>query len=299
MTWIMKLMNAGALLQGTAQAGQDAQAFGRVAVKNRKGDSKTPPKSIHKLYDVTESDMDGFPLFILQGGEAPSSEVIFFLHGGAYVTGPSQLHWGKVDEMARRSGFDAALLDYPKTPEQVAETTIPVTLDAYCALADQYGAENITLMGDSAGGGLALALVMELQARGDGLPRQLVLFSPWLDVSMSHPEAREYEADDILLNCDGLIACGQMYAGALDMQHPWVSPKFGELGGLPPLHLFVGGREVFWPDVRDFAAEAEAAGLDVSLTYEPYMQHDYPLFPMLPEAQAAIDKVVAVLAGGL
>lgn len=223
-------MNAGALLQGTAQAGQDAQAFGRVAMKNRKGDRKTPPKSIHKLYNVTESDMDGFPLFILQSGDTPASEVIFFLHGGAYVTGPSQLHWDKVNEIAQRGGYDAALLDYPKTPEQVAETAMRVTLDAYCALVDQYGTENITLMGDSAGGGLALALVMELQARGSGLPRRLVLFSPWLDVSMSHPEAREYEANDILLNCDGLIACGQMYAGALGMQHPWGFTKVWQAG---------------------------------------------------------------------
>jgi len=292
---ILKLIGVGSLLDSMALVGEDEESFNRIVHKIRKADIKRPPGLIHANFHVSESDIASFPLFTMMSDNKPAKEIILYLHGGSYVVGPNMLHWYTLNHLSSLEKFDFALLDYPKTPEHQALTTMKVTLNTYQLLADRYGAENITLMGDSAGGGLALALAMELVSQQQPLPRRLVLFSPWLDLSMENPEARNYDKKDIMLNCDGLAVCGHRYAGSLDIHHPWVSPRFGEKEGLPPLYFFVSTSEVFWPDIRDFTTEAKSIGLMVELIVGLEMPHDYPVLSMMPGGRQALDKVIEIL----
>jgi epsilon-lactone hydrolase len=295
---ILKLIGVGNLLNSLAKVGDDEESFIRVVRKIRKVDIKQPPRFIQAKFRVTEQSVAGFPLFTLKLKDQIAEKVILHFHGGSYVVGPNMLHWITLNHLSSLEEFDFALFDYPKAPEYQASTTMDVSLDCYKLLTKQYGAGNITLMGDSAGGGLALALAMELVAQDEQLPSRLVLFSPWLDLSMENPEARDYDKKDVMLNCDGLVVSGTRYAGSLDIHHPWVSPRFGKLEGLPPMYFFVSTSEVFWPDIRDFVAEAQANGLEAELIVGQEMPHDYPVLSITPGGRQALDKVIEILSTG-
>ena len=154
------------------------------------------------------------------------------------------------------------------------------------------------LAGDSAGGGLALGLAQDLLADGAPLPERLVLLSPWLDLTLSNPAIPEYERRDPWLAKAGLVEAGLVWAGGDDPTAPRLSPRNGALTGLPRVALFVGTREIAYPDVADLGRSAAEAGVEVDLTVAEGAVHVYPLVPA-PEGTEGARGVVAAVAGGL
>lgn len=290
----MKTIGAKKFLQEISKV-DDKESILRVARKYRESDFKRLRKKLRKHYRIQEILFDKFPLHIHTRKEAEANQVIFYFHGGAYMIGPNSLHWSILDTLSKMASIDFALLDYPKAPEYTARTAMKVALEAYRYLDGIYGNDKITLMGDSAGGGLALSLAMELFLQRMPQPARLVLLSPWLDISLAHPQAREKNHNDVMLDCDGLAQCGRIYAGDLGVHHPWVSPRFGDVHGLPPTHIFVGGKEVFWPDIREFTDTAKEAGVDIQLNFEEEMPHVFPLFGMMPAGKKALYQIADLL----
>lgn len=275
------------LIGDFARAQGDPQAFAQYAKKLRRFDQKTP-----KRENIAQREIDGFSLIKLLATQETADKVVLYLHGGCYICGPSAGHWTMLDQLTSLTGYDAALFDYPKTPEHHAEETLEVTQKAFDHLADKYGSDNIILMGDSAGGGLALAIAMQRAQQGQSLPSSIVLLSPWLDITMSNSEIHAYADADATLDADGLRAQGNVYRGAIDARDPRVSPMFGAVDGLPPIHIFAGTSEIFYPDCRDFYEKYKHK--DVHLITGEQMQHVWLATPT-PEAKKSIQQVVNII----
>ena len=145
------------------------------------------------------------------------------------------------------------------------------------------------MMGDSAGGGLSLALVEHFKAERIPLPDELVLFSPWVDVSMENEEIAEHQQVDPMLAKSSLLVAGRYWAGELDVHDPRVSPIFGDLGGLRNVTVFVGTDGILYPDARKmfFMLDEDPAN---ELIVGEGMNHVYPLYP-IAEVESARSKV--------
>ena len=267
----------------------------RVAVEKARSTgqfSNLPPEKLTSSFSTSQIDVNGFGLSLIEIGR--KEKVIFFLHGGAYVLGIGNAHWDLMEKIGKLADCHVAVFDYPLAPEFTAEESLARTGDAYQLLLDRYGAENIVLMGDSAGAGLAMGFSMMLRDQAKPQPSHVVLLYPWLDVTMSHDEARAIEDKDLLLGVDGLIACGKFYAGDMGMEHPYVSPYFGDTAGLPPISVFTGTWDVLHPEGRDFVEKVKSAGGQAELFVYPEMQHAWLLFGM-PESRDAIDNLVRII----
>ena len=203
---------------------------------------------------------------------------------------------GFVAELAATTGVGFTVPIYPLAPIGTAAQVIPTMTDLAAELSETHGADRLTLLGDSAGGTIALASAMQLRDRGLPAPRHTVLISPALDLSFTDPAMVAIAATDPWLDIPGPRAAAEMWRGALPVDDPRVSPMHGDLSGLSPVTLFTGTRDVVNADAREFRRRAKAAGLALDYHEVPKMLHDYPLMPT-PEGRAARSVIAAVLTG--
>ena len=146
-------------------------------------------------------------------------------------------------------------------------------------------------MGDSAGGGLALGLVQDFVQNSVKLPKGLILLSPWVDLTMSNPDIKQYIKKDPLLHVDTLLADAKAWAGDRDLSDWKVSPLYGEMKGLPEVLLFSGTRELLYPDIVLLAEKLRKANIKTDFEIGENLNHVFPAFP-IPEADVAINKIV-------
>lgn len=237
-----------------------------------------PPKGILKTVSAEVSHELGFPVWTLTPKRGSTGVEVLYLHGGAYVGDASVIHWNLCAEIARESGATVLLPIYPLAPDATWSTSF----NALVKLARGSGSAAPVLMGDSAGGGLALALAQRVAAEG-GAPR-VALISPWLDVTMSDPATPAYDRVDPILSAPFLKAAGQFWAGGDDPRRAEVSPQFGGLRGIREVLLFSGSRDVLYPQALRLVRDAEAAGVTCTAHLEEGLVHVYPLLP-IPEAK--------------
>lgn len=231
--------------------------------------SNTPaevPRKLEAQHHVTRETIGGYPVITLTPMHAEPSGDLIYLHGGSYVKTMMRSHWTIIGELLRNTGTRVILPLYPTAPEHQVTDGMRF-LDAVLLHTTASGSRPLFLAGDSAGGGFAAALVIRHREtiRFSGV----FLFSPWVDISMENPKAREAEARDAMLNVDKLTQCGEMWAGSLGVRHPLVSPIEDSLEQLPPMRIYAGGRDLLLPDIERFAAKAHAAGSPVVLQTFP------------------------------
>jgi acetyl esterase/lipase len=213
-----------------------------------------------------------------------------FLHGGAFVLGSPTTHHGLAASLARQSGFAFHLLDYRLAPEHPYPAALEDAIAA--AVEISQSASDWALVGDSAGGGLALALLVSLRDQGLRLPSKVALCSPWLDLTLSGASMDECADDDPMLSRRGLAQDAARYAGTARLGDPSVSPLFAELQGLPPIFVQVGEREVLRDDSIRLAHDVEQAGGRIELELWEGMTHAWYAFsPAVPEADAALKSL--------
>lgn len=155
-------------------------------------------------------------------------------------------------------------------------------------LIDTDPAENLFFV--LAGGGLAASYCEYLGEEGLAQPDAMILLSPWVDVSMSNPDIEDYESADPMLSAYGLTEMGRYWAGDLDLTDYRVSPLYGDVSVLQNVCLFVGAREIFYPDVTEFYTLLQDNGVASELYVGEGMNHDYPLYP-IPEAVDAWERI--------
>ena len=235
-----------------------------------------------------------FPVHTIRPrGERPRTTV-YYLHGGGYVAPVDAVHVRYATRLARVLDAEVVLPSYPLAPEHTWRDSHDVLADD---LAEHTARQDrVVLVGDSAGGGLALALLQTLRDRGAALPSHVVLHSPWVDLTTSTPETAEFSARDPWLKLSKLEAYAGWWAGSPeDLGRPEVSPALGDLGGLPPALMFCGTRDTLAPGCR--LLERRAAEADWDLTYIEVADliHVYPLLPFVPEAKDAWARTIEFL----
>ena len=237
----------------------------------------------------------GFQMITLLG-DNPAGKHVIFLHGGAYILEAAPSHRQLAEKLAGEQGLSVPLIDYPKSPEHTYQTTHTVVLKAYHQLLEKYPDQEFCLLGDSAGGGLALAFLQVLRDQNiTPLPVKTVLLSPWLDLSMSHPEIPDYETRDPVLALAGLKYAADLYAGGEDTRNPLLSPLFGELHDLGEVKLIFGSEEIFVPDCLALVAKIQGApGTEVDWKVGKTLIHDWPIFPFR-ESKAMVDEIARYL----
>lgn len=219
-------------------------------------------------------------------------KVIFYTHGGGYVSGSCSDHRAIVAKMAKATGVAALLFEYRLAPEHPYPAAVEDTVAAYrWLLANHISAENIVIVGESAGGGLALATLLALRDQDIPLPTAAVAISPWTDLKCSGDSYRTRAK--VCLSPEGSWnVFSKYYIGDNDPECPWISPLYGGLHALPPLLIYVGDDEILRDDAIRFAEKAKAAGVDVTLRVGQGMVHCFPLMaPLFQEASQAMEEI--------
>ncbi len=250
-------------------------------------------------HDVTQEavDADGVPAEFLVAPGAAADRVVLYLHGGGYVIGSIKSHRYLMQNVSRFSGAKTLGLNYRLAPENPFPAALEDATKAYCWLLTQgYKAQNIAIAGDSAGGGLTLATLVNLRDKGIELPAAGVLISPWADLTGEADSVKTRVDSDPMVKPEGLYSLGGQYLNGTDAKNPLASPVFADMADLPPLCIHVGGREILYDDAITVADKARAAGVEVKLLDEPELFHVWHAFaPMLEEGQQAVEKIGAFL----
>ncbi len=222
-----------------------------------------------------------------------SDRVILFFHGGGFQMGSIETHRALAAAIGAAAGCRVLSVNYRLAPEHRFPAPLEDALAAFEWLETQgLEARDIALAGDSAGGGLAVSLMLALKARGRALPAAAALMSPWTDMEARGQSFETRAAADPFHQRAMIQALARTYLGrAGDPRDPLASPIQGDLAGLPPLLIQVGDREAVLDDARILAERAHAAGVAARLEIWPAMFHVFQLYPELAEARAAVAAV--------
>jgi epsilon-lactone hydrolase len=224
---------------------------------------------------------------------APGSDVarvLMFLHGGGYCSGSIESHRGMAAEAGRAAGIRTLALGYRLAPEHAFPAALEDALAAYDAIIGSgIDASHVAIGGDSAGGGLTLALMLSLRDAGKPLPACGWLVSPWVDLAMTGASLATKAAVDPILSKAYLEELAHSYLAGVDPRQPLVSPLHADLAGLPPLLVQVGSAETLLDDAVRIAGRAGAADVPVILEIWPHMIHAWHLWAArLPDGRRAL-----------
>lgn len=247
------------------------------------------------FYDLQRREDEGMPVYYLRG-RTPSNTIVIYLHGGGYISTAASAHAWLVDHLARRTGAEFIMPLYPLTPHHTWQKAHRLVLDLYRRTVAENPGKRIVLMGDSAGGGLAAVIALSLAEEGAAQPDELVLISPWVDVTHVNPQIADYVDVDPLMAPEPLTEISRSWAGETPLTDWHLSPIYGELSGLRKVTTFVGTREIFLPDNTLFHAELLEAGVDSTLHVGENLNHVYPMFPT-PEGHRARRDLARLITG--
>jgi epsilon-lactone hydrolase len=262
-------------------------------VQRRRLDQLTGVAILPRGTVVTDEIIGGVRADVVTVGrkDSPGSgPTVIHFHGGGYCIGSTRTPRAWAAYLSAAAGCRVILPDYRLAPEHPHPAALEDARAVFRALTAEEKAGSVVLSGDSAGGGLALALLQSIRDEGSDRPAGCILLSPWLDLARDWREAPELVRRDVLLTPDWLDACARAYAGGAGRTDPVVSPLHAGPGGLPPLLVQAGTDELLAPDAEQLAASASGAGVDVTFTKWPRMWHDFALQPGL---LAAADSAVA------
>ncbi len=222
-------------------------------------------------------------------------KVLLYFHGGAYILGSADHVRGMLGHLCLGAGCRALSVDYRLAPEHAFPAAVEDAVAAYRWLLDhdiQPG--DIVVGGDSAGGGLTLALLVSLADEGLPQPAGAIPISPWADITCTADTWTTKADTDMLLEKQRLSDIGQLYLQGADASDPRASPVGADLSGLPPLYLQASGQETLLDDALDIARRAATAGVDVRLDVFPEMQHVFQYCAgVMPEADDAVARLAA------
>ena len=213
--------------------------------------------------------------------------VILYCHGGGYTSGGLGFSKVLASKLTRATGLDVLAFDYRLAPEHPYPAAVEDAQAAWDHLMRLgFGARDVVLAGDSAGGNMALVLCLRHRAEGRMLPGALLLMSPWTDMTCSGESLTERADIDPVLTPEYIYAVREAYAGSLDPAQPELSPLLADLAGLPPTLIQVGTHEILFSDAERLAERMNAAGTECRLEVWEGMWHDFQMYPSKSAAQA-------------
>lgn len=251
----------------------------------------SPPKEAR----TSPVDAGGVPGVLTTAARSRPDRHVLFLHGGAYVTGTQTLYRNFLWRIATTMRAEVLFVDYRLAPEH----PFPAALDdAFAAwqwlIAAKAAPQRTVIMGDSAGGGLTLALLLKLRDENNAQPGAAVALSPWTDLAFTGDSLIRNGKSDPMLTVAGARILAESYLGDTDPRHPYVSPLYGDPTGLPPTLIHVGSDEILLDDSLRMAHAMRTAGCHVEIEVWPRMPHVWhAAAPAIPESNAAIARIGA------
>jgi acetyl esterase/lipase len=264
-------------------------------LKLRKDDIHSPSKK-----DILGHDFQSFMVKkskiteVIPEGK-PSENVIMYCHGGASISGPSDLHWNSIGQIVKQTNIKAFLVDYPKAPEhQIIE--INENIDTvYEHLISKYSPKNIILLGDSAGAMLLILLVQRLIKKSIPLPKSMILISPVLDASMTNPAIENIDKFDIMLSRKGVISAKTMCSGNICLQSDEISPIYGSFKKFIPTYLFTATHDIMYPDSELFIQKMRDENIPTHVHVGEGIPHIWAFLPVMSEAKKALNEIIDIL----
>lgn len=264
------------------------------AVQRRRLDRLFRASPVPRGTTVRRSIIGGVPAEVVTAGQDGPGPTVLHFHGGGYCVGSALLARAWAAQLSAQAGCQVILPEYRLAPGHPYPAALQDAHQVLNAIMGPVGPASIVVSGDSAGGGLALALLLARRdadgAGPDGRPAGCILLSPWLDLGQDRRGRPDLVRRDVLLSPGWLDACARAYTEPANWPDPAVSPLYAAHHGLPPLLIQAGDDELLAPDAALLAASASDAGVDVSYTRWPGMWHD---FALQPGVIAAADSALA------
>ena len=245
-----------------------------------------------KKIAIKEISYHNMQTFIINDNNE-ASNIIIYLHGGAYISNPTVHHKHYVKKLAVNTNSIVVFPIYPKTPIHNYKETFSIIDKLYKDIINN-SKLNVILMGDSSGGGLALVLLEKLAKYNEIQPSKTILFSPWLDISLSSDGIESYEKVDPMLAIKPIRYVGEFYYKGTNEKDYKVSPLFGEISKIKNLTIFVGTREILYPETIRFKDRCEKEKVDLNLIIHKGMNHCYPLYP-IKEAKTTNNMIYNII----
>lgn len=268
------------------------------AAMDRLGDRFSPAHDIA----VEPVSAGGVPAEWVRAPGVSDERTVLFTHGGGYCIGSPRTHRDLIGRLSRASGARFLSIDYRLAPEHPFPAAVEDAVKAYeWLIAQGVVPAQLALCGDSAGGGLALALIVALRERGRPLPATVACISPLTDLAYTGETLTMNEALDPISRRDTSAALARRYLGGQDVaRNPLASPLYANFKGFPPLQILVGSHEILLDNSTRVAQRARAAGVDVEIEVWEGMVHIWPYFAaILPKGQEAIERMGGYLAARL
>ncbi|HEX4672159.1 MAG TPA: alpha/beta hydrolase, partial [Solirubrobacteraceae bacterium] len=246
---------------------------------------------------VTAGELGGVPTAEITVDGIEPRHVVLYFHGGVYVIGDAALAAGLASQVGRRTRAKVISVDYRLAPEHPYPAAVDDALAAYEALLDDgIDPADIAFAGESAGGGLAIATLVNARDHGLPLPAAAFLMSPYVDLTLAGATMETRREADPLLGPEALQARVADYTAGQDAALGLISPIFADLSGLPPLIIQAGTHEVLLDDAIRLAQRAAAADVELTLDITPGVPHVFQAYePLLDEAGAALDRAGQLL----
>lgn len=219
-----------------------------------------------------------------------SEKLIIYLHGGAFVYGPAKHHWTTVESISKKTKYNIWMCIYPKAPEsKIDEISINID-EIYQKALTHFKSENIILMGDSAGGTLAIALTQRLIKNNLSLPSKLILISPILDATFKNKDVNDIDKKDPMLAKAGVISAKSLCSENLNDVR--ISPLNGDFNFFPKTYVYLAENDISFPDQLLFASKLNEEKIDYSIQIGKEMPHIWPLLPVMKESKDALNQII-------
>ena len=224
------------------------------------------PVKIEEECKIDTYEFSGRKVFTIKNeNNVENKKYILYFHGGSYVAEATQNHWDFLEKIVKDTGYEVIMPDYPLTPKYNYKDVYNMVEPLYKEIVEKVGKDNLIIMGDSAGGGLALGLYEKLVEDNIEIPIKTILISPWLDVRLENTEIKEIEKNDNILNKEALKLAGIAYAGEDGINKYLVNPIDGNLSKLSNIKIFIGTYDILYPDCKLLKEKADKVNGNVEI----------------------------------
>lgn len=254
-------------------------------------------KELNQDYSLKEVDIKGVHAALINTVNSNENKrVIVYLHGGCYVYGSVKNYCTIPVQLSSVTGIKVLSVNYGLAPENPFPRGLEDVINIYEYLLEEgYNPNNISIVGDSAGGGLALATVLKLRDLKLDLPAALGLFSPWVDLTLKGDTIETLKEYDPILSKKQLEGAAKVYADKEELSNPLISPIFADYKDFPPMMILTGGREILLSDSMNLARKAALSKTNINLIVWDNLYHVFAADSNLPESKEAIEMLGAFL----
>ena len=263
-------------------------------LKRQLAESPEPPKIITKRFNIVKEQINEYFYYVMKPLGKATEKQILYLHGGGYVYEINELHWAFLAKVSKALNCTITIPIYPLLPNHKGSEIFDMLVPIYKNLVSETHNDNIVIMGDSAGGGMGLALAELLKEKQLPQPGNIILISPELDMSFTNPEIKQVENTDPILALPALSQIGNWYFAEEGSKYYLASPIYGDFTGLGKISLFTGTNDILYPDAKKLKEMVEKKGIQINFYEYPSMIHIWPLL-MFPESKKAREQIIKII----